>query len=240
MTLTLKEAITATQTTIDVNGSDALSNGDLYAIEDEQVYIVGSDVRTLQPGETAWQRLNIQRGVLGTTEVAHASGMTLTVVETPLGVGAAGAIASVTTILTDAQIKALPTTAVEVVPAPGAGLSLLFIAALFVCDSTAGAYTNINVNARLYIDDADEGYNQSDNIPETGVSAVSFLLGGTISSVRVKMVGNSATSVPPETQGVHENAGLRLTGSNVGSGNFTGGNAANTLKVTVLYAAVSV
>lgn len=90
MALTLKEAITATQTTVDVNGTDALSNGDLYTIEDEQVYIVAAGAGSVQPGQTAWQRLNIQRGQLGTTEVAHTAGTAVTLVTTPLGAGGGG------------------------------------------------------------------------------------------------------------------------------------------------------
>lgn len=87
MTLTLKSAITATQTTIDVDGTDVLNNGDLYAIEDEQIFIVSDSVGDTQPGQTAWQRLTVQRGVLGTTEVAHAAATAVTAVTTPLGAG---------------------------------------------------------------------------------------------------------------------------------------------------------
>lgn len=106
MSLTLKEAITATQTTVDVNGTDALSNGDLYAIEDEQVYIVGAKTGDIQPGQTAWQRLNVQRGQLGTTEVAHAAGVALVIVETPLGAGG-GAITVDNTVDPPAEVTTL-------------------------------------------------------------------------------------------------------------------------------------
>ena len=87
MSLTLKSAIDATQTTIDVEGSDTLNNGDLYTIEDEQVFIVSDSAGSTQPGQTAWQRLTVQRGVLGTTEAAHDAGTAMTTVETPLGAG---------------------------------------------------------------------------------------------------------------------------------------------------------
>jgi hypothetical protein len=92
MSLTLKEAITATQTTVDVNGTDTLSNGDLYAIEDEQVYIVAAGDGSIQPGQTPWQRLSVQRGQLGTTEASHVAGTAMTVVETPLGASGVQAI----------------------------------------------------------------------------------------------------------------------------------------------------
>ena len=49
--------------------------------------------------------------------------------------------ASVT--LTDAQIKALPTTPINILPAPGAGMLHMLHGALFVADFSAGAYTNI-------------------------------------------------------------------------------------------------
>lgn len=87
MALTLKTAITATATTIDVNGTDELSNGDLLAIEDEQVLLITATTGSVQPGETAWQRLGVDRGVLGTDEVAHAAGTSVTAVTTPLGAG---------------------------------------------------------------------------------------------------------------------------------------------------------
>lgn len=100
MALTLKEAITATQTTVDVNGTDSVSNGDLYAIEDEQVFIETASAGSIQPGQTAWQRLGVRRGQLGTTEAAHNAGTAFTLVETPLGVSGEQTITRIdTTVL---------------------------------------------------------------------------------------------------------------------------------------------
>lgn len=51
-------------------------------------------------------------------------------------------------VLTDAQVKALPTTGIQIVPAPGAGKALSFVAGLAVAHKVAG-YTNVDQYANI-------------------------------------------------------------------------------------------
>lgn len=46
--------------------------------------------------------------------------------------------------VTDAQIKALPTTSIALVPAPGANRLLIYVDGLVYMDASGGAYTNID------------------------------------------------------------------------------------------------
>lgn len=78
MALSLKAAITATQTTFDVTGSDALSPGDLKTVGSETLEIRTANQATVNYGEAAYWRVNANRGSLGTTKAAHAAGAAVT------------------------------------------------------------------------------------------------------------------------------------------------------------------
>src|SRR5687767_4042859 len=77
MALTLTNAITATQTTFDVTGTDALESGDLRALGDEKILIRTAEQATTGYGETAYYRVSVYRGALGTVEAAHDAGTSL-------------------------------------------------------------------------------------------------------------------------------------------------------------------
>src|SRR5438105_9373210 len=78
MSLTLKTAISATQTTIDVLGSDALNEGDIRQVDSEQLMVRTANAPARGYLETAYQRLTVFRGVAGTSKVAHAVNANLT------------------------------------------------------------------------------------------------------------------------------------------------------------------
>lgn len=137
------------------------------------------------------------------------------------GGGSSYLVASVT--LTDAQIKALPTTPVQIMAAPGANKVINVINIFNYLDATAGAYGNItNAEPSTYYDG-------------TGGN-ISF--GGDLDMENP--VKSFVIQPLPGILDITEDAinkGVMYYLEN-GASNYTGGNAANTLKVTVYYTVV--
>ena len=142
-------------------------------------------------------------------------------------------------ILTDAQIKALPTTEVEILPAPGVNRVIIPLYAVASITWTAN-YTNINANSTLhlkintfypfaYLDEANGG-------GVTGFlaqSADSIMFSSPISR---QESGRIMAEDLPTSEVMNQPLGIRA--NNAGSGDFTGGNASNIMKVTVYYVIV--
>jgi hypothetical protein len=158
----------------------------------------------------------------------------------------ASPIHTATVTLTDAQIKALPTTGVIVVPAPGIG-KLVFAEAyvgggnfhLLLHQVSGGGYTNLDAGIKwsFYVPGgtADAGYNGTN--PSEQISDFltyqddvfwPFAHPGEVNE------GGDFNSVSQ-----FENQPVMFQLHNGFAGNLTGGNSANTLKVTVYYTIVT-
>jgi hypothetical protein len=148
------------------------------------------------------------------------------------------------TVLTDAQIKALPTTSIELVPAMSAGQLPMVHGGLVVIKNVAGAYANANINAYMsvvYTKDGivltDAAFLRTSNLLAlTGAANTMFQF-----SPRVRWDNAFPALEGTDVYSPLENfdgSGLSLFIDNAGSGDFTGGNAANTLEVTVFYSIV--
>lgn len=176
---------------------------------------------------------------------------------------ATGSINTAIVPLTDAQIKALPTTPITLVAAPSAGSWVKILGGSIVINNTAGAYTNINANAGLFI--MPQGVFAwlvqpivNDTTPTPNVTQLTTLLNTHTFKQVVPLVvpysiSDADASATPQNwvlsaglnSGTVADVGIgtasvdglavELSIDNVGSGNLTGGNAANTGKVTLYY-----
>ncbi len=161
-------------------------------------------------------------------------------------------IFQVTTTLTNAQIKALPTTPITLVAAPGASFVIVPMGGLLFAKTTGGAYTNIHAAGFLTTDVG--GVNLSlANVPNdaaiTNASAVRLtdLLGGAANKCAYLVTyadteGLSDWGTVPtilSTSAV-ANTALKISIGNGGAGALTGGHAANTLTVVLTYQIITV
>lgn len=154
--------------------------------------------------------------------------------------GGSSILRQATVTLTDAQIKALPTTGVDVVAAPGAGKILIPQFAWARVAWTAD-YTNIAAAAvlELRFTGGASFFCVLDNSVNTAVG--SLLAGGGPDAVggyfglRTRPGAAANYGIAGLYDADVANLPLTIVGNNDGSGAFTGGNGANTMTVTVAY-----
>ncbi len=163
--------------------------------------------------------------------------------------------------LTNAQILTLPTTAVTVVAAPAAGLYVKVLGGSITIDPTAGAYNNIDAT---FCGAFALGWGHIATKPQATVAALindsslatpltkatdvlhTAVAKGTVQYVVPNFYaysGGATSGTPswafgPDYVATSDLSGvaLQISTDNNGSGNWTGGNAANTANVRIYYA----
>ena len=143
--------------------------------------------------------------------------------------GGAGLVLSETVEITDAQFKNLDSVPVTMIAAPGVGKAVMIISWAVVKKFAAGAYAGTGSNAnplQMYV----------------GNTEASRIITITANAATDDFLYTVNTGYPTDTtpynwfSSVVENKAIELW-SNL-SNDMTGGNAANTLKVTVYYVVV--
>ncbi len=147
-------------------------------------------------------------------------------------------------ILTDAQIKALPTTAIEIVPAPSVGKALVFHSGLYILN-LAQIYTNLDAAAYASLRHIAAGPLLTNPAPlgdsnflDTGVGIFVGWMTTKVSTNYVPISTFPVIEAVGYASANVENKPFLLVGDNNGGGDFTGGDATNTLTVSVFYVIV--
>lgn len=142
------------------------------------------------------------------------------------------ALASATTRLDNATVKALPSVAAEVVPAPAADELLVLLGAV-VGPLDGAAYTNASSVAAHF------AYGPDDIEQLTQTAVLDNIVAGATGNL-MGFGSNEAFSGHVERTPVCIGASIILVVVNGAGGNFTGGAAGNELPISVIYATVAV
>lgn len=154
-------------------------------------------------------------------------------------------IIALQTTLTDAQIKALPTTPITLIAAPASGFRIKVLSASFRFNVSGGAYTNINATysaIALYYLGQFGFWLTSGIVDDSGASVNKLTTVMTGGAIRVCDCGpytdnfGSGWNIPPTTLTTDSEAkAVAIAADNNGSGDYTGGNASNSLRIDLIY-----
>lgn len=143
-----------------------------------------------------------------------------------------------TITLNNAQIKALPSTPVEILPAPGEGKVILPIGMVFVLDCSAGAYDNVaNASPQLFSGASSQALSTAKPSLAWAPGAVSVR--AIVSGGEFYVLSGAFDGSVSGDGGLEINAALTLKDLWNGS-DYTEGHDDNTLKIFLLFIVVDV
>lgn len=152
-----------------------------------------------------------------------------------------GFVRTAAVALTNAQILTLPTTPVELVAAPGSGRRLVLVS-VYMRSAFVAGYTNVTGTGPLFggaglvvthgPDDSDASTMRSLTIFAAAAVREWDALGPAISTAADVALGYGGAGTD------QSNKALNVVVRNAALGNFTGGNAANILRVSIAYLTV--
>lgn len=240
MALTLTNALNAADQTFLLSGSPAPTSGDFIQVGDEVMYIVGAGK------ENTPYRVEVTRGFNTSTPATHIQGATAyqvkAVMQTdalsappPSAAGGGSAnFESASIVLTNAQIKLLASTGIEIVAAPGVGKAVVPVSATLYLDFAAGAYTPSAGTDYFTIGTGTDDAEEMLKIPIPNNAATLVAAVGPATHVAAGAGAHYADAIFQDMAQIG-NAALTIS---ISGGNPTGGNAANTMTVSVLYLVV--